>query len=146
MARKNETPQQTFQNTTSEEVKPRFWPPQARKFWYFSSLCGRFLMVFWLITSRISKKNRLRRAYCSRRWKFCGLRALQRVFCLTKWAPQAKILRFESATKGILSCKMSAAGGKNGLRALLRGFYLTNERHRRKFWGLWALLRGFYLT
>ena len=115
MAGKNETPQQTFQNTTSEEVKPRFWPPQARKFWYFSPLCARFLMVFWLITSRISKKNRLRRAYCSRRWKFCGLRALQRVFCLTKWAPQAKILRFESATKGILPYKMSAAGENFGV-------------------------------
>ena len=28
---------------------------------------------------------------------------------------------------------MSAAGEKNGLRALLRGFYLANERRRRKF-------------
>ena len=31
-------------------------------------------------------------------------------FYLTKWAPQAKFLRFENATNGIVPYKMSAAG------------------------------------
>ena len=42
---------------------------------------------------------------------FFSFRALLRGFYLTKWAPQAKILRFQSATKGILPYKMNAAGG-----------------------------------
>ena len=44
------------------------------------------------------------------RGNFHGFRALLRGFYLTKRAPQATILRFQGATKGILLYKMSAAG------------------------------------
>ena len=53
-------------------------------------------------------------------------------FYFTMWAPQAKILRFQSATKEILPHKMSATGDFCGSRALLRLFHLTKWAPRAK--------------
>ena len=41
---------------------------------------------------------------------FNDSRALAKGFYLTKCAPQAKKIQLERVTKGILPCKMSAAG------------------------------------
>ena len=51
---------------------------------------------------------------------------------------------FESATKGILPYKMSAAGENFAISEGV--FTLQNERRRRKFYTSRTLVKGFYLT
>ena len=47
-------------------------------------------------------------------------------------APQAKILRFRDATKGILPCKMSAAGENFAVSGCYKGDFTLQNKHRRR--------------
>ena len=58
-----------------------------------------------------------------RRQKKCGSRVLQRRFYATKYAPQAKILPLQNATKRILPYKMSATGDFFSFRMLKKNIY-----------------------
>ena len=78
---------------------------------------------------------------------FYDFRMLQRGFYHIKWAPQAKILRFQGATGAICLYKIGAADENFGVSKRYRRYFtLQNERRRRKFPGFKALQMRFYLT
>ena len=90
-------------------------------------------------STKIPKFSRLRRAYCAA-GDFCGFRVLLR-------PPQAKILWFQRATKGILPYKISTVGENFVVLERYKWYFrLQNERRRRNFCDFRELLRVFYLT